>query len=188
MQDILYPALICIKGDDEMFLEAIIISVIIGFIRRGSLRGFKRLNKLTALLFVVGLVIQYMLGTLDQLAESNSLDLIMKYSKPIQILSYILIFIGIFTNIKFKSLWAVLVGYIFNFLSIATNNWIMPNLIGEEVEGAKLAVLGKTIQFFEPYPFPKVLSLGDLIIAFGIFSLIQEIMLEKDSNSYSFKL
>lgn len=170
-----------------MFLEAIILSVIIGFIKGGNLRGFKRLNKLSAFLFIVGAVIQYLLGTLDQLVESNSIDLVMKYNKPIQILSYAFILTGIFTNIKFKSLWAVLVGYIFNFLSVAFNDWVMPNLFSEEVESAKLAMLGKTIQFVEPYPFPKLLSLGDLIIAFGIFSLIQEIMLEGDGSTYSFK-
>lgn len=170
-----------------MFLEAIILSAIIGFIRGGNLRGFKRLNKLSAFLFIVGAVIQYLLGTLDQLVESNSIDLIMKYNKPIQILSYAFILTGIFTNIKFKSLWVVLIGYIFNFLSVAFNDWVMPNLFSEEVESAKLAMLGKTIQFVEPYPFPKVISLGDLIIAFGIFSLIQEIMLEGDGSTYSFK-
>jgi hypothetical protein len=170
-----------------MFLEAIIISVIIGFIKGGNLRGIRRINKLSALLFVVGVVIQYLLGSLDQLVESNSIDLIMKYNKPIQILSYAFILTGIFTNIKFKSLWAVLLGYIFNFLSVAFNDWVMPNLFSEEVESAKLAMLGKTIQFVEPYPFPKVISLGDLIIAFGIFSLIQEIMLEGDGSTYSFK-
>jgi hypothetical protein len=170
-----------------MFLEAIILSAIIGFIRGGNLRGFKRLNKLSAFLFIVGAVIQYLLGTLDQLVESNSIDLIMKYNKPIQILSYAFILTGIFTNIKFKSLWVVLIGYIFNFLSVAFNDWVMPNLFSEEVESAKLAMLGKTIQFVEPYPFPKLLSLGDLIIAFGIFSLIQEIMLEGDGSTYSFK-
>lgn len=170
-----------------MFLEAIILSVIIGFIKGGNLRGFKRLNKLSAFLFIVGAVIQYLLGTLDQLVESNSIDLVMKYNKPIQILSYAFILTGIFTNIKFKSLWVVLVGYIFNFLSVAFNDWVMPNLFSEEVESAKLAMLGKTIQFVEPYPFPKVISLGDLIIAFGIFSLIQEIMLEGDGSTYSFK-
>ncbi len=170
-----------------MILEAIIISVIIGFIRGGNLRGLRRVNKLTALLFILGALIQYLLVSLDQLADNNSIALIIRYSKPIQILSYILILIGLFTNIKFKSLWVVFTGYILNFLFLLSNNWTIPNLIGEEAVAGRFPILGKIIQFHTPYPLPKAISVGDLIIAFGIFSFIQEIMLEGDGSKYTFK-
>lgn len=170
-----------------MILEAIIISVIIGFIRGGNLRGLRRVNKLTALLFILGALIQYLLVSLDQLADNNSIALIIRYSKPIQILSYILILIGLFTNIKFKSLWVAFTGYILNFLFLLSNNWTIPNLIGEEAVAGRFPILGKIIQFHTPYPLPKAISVGDLIIAFGIFSFIQEIMLEGDGSKYTFK-
>jgi len=163
-----------------MFLEAIVISVIIGFIRGGNLRGFRRLNKITMFLFILGVVIQYLLPSIGDFANMSNMELIVKFSKPIQILSYILILIGILTSINFRSLWVVLVGYLLNFISTVLNGWTMPNIVENGLENVKLPVLGKTIQFFEPYPFPKVLSLGDIIIAFSIFSLIQEIMLSDE--------
>ena len=163
-----------------MFLEAIVLSVIIGYIRGGKLRGSRRLNRITILLLILGIAIQYVLTYAGEFADISNMELIVKYNKIIQILSYILILIGILTNIKVKSMWAVLAGYILNFISTILNGWNMPNILENGAENVSLPVLGKTIQFFAPYPLPKVLSLGDVIISFGIFSLIQEIMLSDD--------
>lgn len=170
-----------------MFIEAIVISLIIGFIRGGKLRGFRRLNKVTTLLFILGAVVQYLISSIGQFADASSVELILRYIKPIQILSYLLILVGLLTNYRVRSIWPVLVGYILNFISLVSNGWLMPDLVANEVENVKLAFLGKTIQFFEPYPLPKLISLGDLIIAFGIFSLIQEMMLSDDGYRTNYR-
>ncbi|CCQ94610.1 conserved membrane hypothetical protein [[Clostridium] ultunense Esp] len=165
-----------------MFAEAILISIILGLIRGGNLKRFKSINHKTMWIFILGILIQYILGFLSKAEGIDSLNKILLYNKQLQILSYILILIGILFNLKLRSLWVVLLGYVLNFLVLATNNWERPNLINNPImDHIKFPFLGDTILFSESYPLPKIISLGDLIISFGIFALIQEIMLGEDS-------
>lgn len=187
-----------------MFIESIVISIIIGFIRGGKIRKFKAKNHKTIWILLFGMVIQYALIFLNRVEEIGSISKILSYTKEILIISYLLILIGLVTNLKFRSLWAVLIGYMMNFLVIAANGWKKPILlegielsnakglkemieIGKNalytpiVESTKYPVLGDIIIFSNPYPISKIISLGDLVISFGIFALIQEIMLGEDS-------
>ncbi len=187
-----------------MFIEAILISIIIGFVRGGKLRRFKVINRKTMWTLLLGMVIQYMLIFLNRIEEIGSMSKILSYSKEMLIISYGLILIGILTNLNFKSLWTVLAGFIMNLLVIAANGWKRPILLegikltnieglkemiemGKNalytpiVESTKFPILGDIIIFSKPYPISRIISLGDLIISFGIFALIQEIMLGEDS-------
>ena len=187
-----------------MFIESIVISIIIGFIRGGKIRKFKAKNHKTIWILLFGMVIQYALIFLNRVEEIGSISKILSYTKEILIISYLLILIGLVTNLKFRSLWAVLIGYMMNFLVIAANGWKKPILLeGIElfnvkglkemiemgksalytpiVESTKYPALGDIIIFSNPYPISKIISLGDLVISFGIFALIQEIMLGEDS-------
>jgi len=56
------------------------------------------------------------------------------------------------------------------------------------MEGTKYPVLGDIIVFSKPYPIPKIISFGDLLIGFSIFLLIQEIMLSEDSFMGGYRL
>lgn len=171
-----------------MFVEAILISIIIGLIRGGKLRRFKSINHKTMWIFILGILVQYILVFLSKAEEIDSLNKILVYSRQLQIFSYILILIGILFNLKLRSLWAVLLGYVLNFLVLVTNNWERPNLINNPIiEDIKFPFLGDTILFAEPYPLPKIISLGDLIMSFGIFALIQEIMLGEDPYMGGFR-
>ncbi len=49
-------------------------------------------------------------------------------------------------------------------------------------DSTKYSILGDIIVFANPYPISRIISLGDLIISFGIFALIQEIMLGQGSS------
>lgn len=187
-----------------MFIEAILFSLIIGLIRGGKLRRFKAINHKSSWIFILGMLIQYVLIFLNRIEEMKAINNILVYTKEIFIVSYILILIGILTNIKFRSLWAILVGFVLNFIALATNGWKMPvlldgiRLIGLDglyeiiekgnsslyvpiSEGIKYPILGNIIIFSNPYPIARIISLGDMIISFGIFALIQEIMLGEDS-------
>lgn len=172
-----------------MFIEAILISMILGLIRGGKLRRFKSINHKTMWIFILGILIQYILAFLSEVNDIDNLNRILIYNKQIQIVSYVLILVGIVSNLKFRSLWAILLGYILNFIVLVTNNWQIPNLVSNSiVDQIKLPVLADTILFSEPYPLPKVISIGDLIISFGIFALIQEIMLTEDNFMSGYRL
>ncbi|WP_094548988.1 DUF5317 family protein [Petroclostridium xylanilyticum] len=43
----------------------------------------------------------------------------------------------------------------------------------------RLSILADIIAIPKPYPLPKVLSIGDIFIAFGVFVFIQEAMLSR---------
>ncbi|NMB26525.1 MAG: DUF5317 domain-containing protein [Tissierellia bacterium] len=194
-----------------MFIEAILISIIIGLLRGGKLKRFKAINHKTMWILVFGMVIQYILVFLNRVEEIGSISKILLYTKQAQIISYILILIGIVTNFRFKSLCIVLVGFLMNFFAIMTNGWRRPILLegvkltnssglyemiemGKValytpiVESTKYPILGDIIIFAEPYPISRIISLGDLIISFGIFALIQEIMLGKSSFMKGYRL
>lgn len=188
-----------------MFIEAILISIIIGLIRGGKLKRFKAINHKTMWLIVFGIVIQYILTFLNRADEMASMSTILSYTKSAQIISYILILIGIAANFKFKSLWIVLAGFLMNFFVTGVNGWRRPILLEgikltnasslyEMIEAGNVAlytpitdstkysILGDIIVFANPYPISRIISLGDLIISFGIFALIQEIMLGQGSS------
>ena len=175
-----------------MFVEAILISIIIGLLRGGKLRRFNNVHNKTIWLLLSGMLIQYMLIFANKLEEMESINKVLKYNKEILIFSYALILIGILTNIRLKSLWMVLLGYFLNFLVLASNGWRIPiiegiglanmeNSIYNYIDGGtKFPQLGDTIFFSKPYPIPRIISLGDLVISFAIFALIQEIMMGED--------
>lgn len=160
-----------------MIIEAIVLSIMIGLFRGGKLRKFKALNQRTFWVLILGLVINYFIDFVSTSDDLSNLNIIMQYNRQINIFSYILIFIGIVANIRFKSMWAVLAGLALKIVSLSTNGWIMPNLVDNPSANVNFPILGQTIRFYEPYPIPQTLSLGDIIISFGIFALIQELML-----------
>ncbi len=193
-----------------MFIEAILFSLIIGIIKGGKLRNFKGINHRTLWVLILGMLIQYVLIFLNRIEQMKIVNNILSYTKVILIFSYILILIGIFTNIKFKSLWAILVGFILNLLVMIANGWKMPillegvNLTGFETlyeliekgkssfyvaigENIRYPILGDIIIFANPYPIARIISIGDIIISFGIFAFIQEIMLGEDYFSRGYR-
>lgn len=171
-----------------MFVEALILSIIIGLIRGGKIKRIRILNSGSIWVLLLGIVIQYLLSILNLVEGNGSVVFILKYTTQIQVFSYILILIGIIMNIRIKSLWALFVGYGLNFISLAFNGWVIPNLIESPTQDVKFPILGYTIEFFEPYPLPKILTLGDIIISFGIFALIQEVMVGGSSYSRGYRL
>lgn len=194
-----------------MFIEAILISIIIGLVRGGKLKRFKAISHKTMWVLILGMIIQYILVFLNRVEEIGSISKVLLYTKEVQIISYILILIGVVANFKFRSLWAVLVGFLMNFFVIGTNGWKRPILLeGIELtsmsglnkmiemgkvalytpitENTKYPILGDIIVFADPYPISRIISLGDLIISFGIFALIQEIMLGGSSFRKGYRL
>ena len=188
-----------------MFIEIIILSIIIGLVRGGKLSRFKRVNFKKMWVLILALIIQYFLVTINFIEELHYLDGVFRFTKQLSIISYILLFIGIIINLRYRSLWVVLAGSIMNILAMIFNGWKRPilvegiELLGFEdlgflleqgklplytpiVEKTKLAILGDIIVLPKPYPYPHIFSLGDFIIYLGLFVLIQEIMISEDRD------
>jgi hypothetical protein len=120
----------------------------------------------------------------------------------IHLISYGLLFAGAYFNIKKLSFKIILIGFAINFLVIILNGGQMPvsadamlkagldkNL--EVIQNGKIVThtiinsttkvsfLGDIFRLSRPYPMPKVYSVGDIIMAIGVFAYIQEIMVKK---------
>ena len=187
-----------------MLIEAIILSVLIGWFRGGRLSKFRSLKEKSLWFLAIGILIQGAITFSNNFIGIESLDRILTYSKEIMLLSFILIVIGIVMNYKFKSLWITFVGFLMNFLAFFSNGWKKPilleglNLAGKAslievikessislftpiVEGVKYPILGNIIIFAKPYPMAKLVSIGDIIVGIGIFIFIQDIMFRESS-------
>lgn len=188
-----------------MFIEVIILSIIVGLIRGGKFTRLFKVNYKRMWLLIFAFVFQYFIVFINSIEEIQMAEKLSSYGKQLLILSYILLFIGIFTNIKYRSLWVVLGGTLLNLFVLVANQWKKPilketlNLVGLNnlyvmLEGnnlplytaisdkTKFPMLGDIITVSKPYPFPHIMSIGDLIICFGLYTLIQEIMLMEGTS------
>ncbi len=181
-----------------MLWTFLILSVVIGWIRGGTLRRFGGISLKTMWIFVLAFILQILLVLLGV----NGTSIILNYIRPIYIVSYLLLFIGIVLNIKYRELIVILIGGLLNLFVFISNSGKIPvtveglRLAGLDnianfvqagkmslyiplSEGVKYGFLGQIITIGQPYPYPQVLSIGDVIIALGLFVFIQGVMLDR---------
>jgi len=167
------------------------------------LRGgkFSRLSNLSVKklwLFVLALIIQW--GIV--LFGLNGNEFVLKYALELNILSYILMFIGFIINIRQRTFIVVLIGMLLNILVMFANGWRTPiSIDGLRLAGyselaeltlsgklafyvpldttSKYGFLCKIITVPPPYFFPQVFSIGDAFISLGLFLFIQNIMIDE---------
>lgn len=184
-----------------LIIETITLSLIIGKLRGGSIRNIGNLyiNKwyLLVMSFLVEIVSLLIItrtnGSLGRFLEDKFLFL--------HIFAYFLLVLCLLMNYREKGLKISLVGSILNFLPILLNNGRMPvstkalkfsNLYTQLAlleegrilthalvdKSTKLTFLADIIPIPKPYPLPKIISFGDILIALGLFVLIQTYMKE----------
>lgn len=173
-----------------MIFEAIIIGLIIGTIANG------RLHFLTEVEFKGWTLI--LVGALLQVSPILMTNLTVKH--PIlqwtPLIGMACIAAAVAINWKLKGFRIILLGALLNIVAMALHSGKMPIHLGMmELAGLKAVAdsvrdqfvvnyvgfdqvtdvfkwLGKCIPIPKPYPFPKVLSLGDLLITAGIIRFI----------------
>ncbi len=179
-----------------MFIEALILGILIGLVRRGKIYrlsyvdfNMSPLIYISALLYISIIVMN--LGLLD----FNTF----LYTAFI-ICSYILIGIFLIANISKKFMFVPIIGLCSNLLCFIVNDFKFPidskavlNFYGNEmyellqsgkirfyipVENAYLSFLGNIINIDKFYG-KIILSIGDIIISIGIILIIQAIMSDK---------
>ncbi len=185
-----------------MIIEPTIISIIVAKLRKGKFSNLENLEIRAWYLLLIAAGIQILSSIIK---KNNLLENGLIY---LHILSYILIIICIILNIKRKSMKAFLLGVILNFIVIFANGGMMPvsldgimginDNISRELPisaynikhqglnaDTKFVYLADIILIAKPYPFPKILSIGDIFIMIGLFIFIQEAMViddKKDPN------
>lgn len=176
-----------------MFLEALILGIIIGFVRRGKISRLAYVNfngkpliYISALLYLAIIIMN--LGLFNYSSSLYSIFLI---------LSYVLTLIFLIANISMKFMFIPLIGLLSNTLVFLVNGFKYPlateaaaKMYGTEIyelltngkilfftpaESATLSFLGNTIAIGNYL----IVSPGDIIAAIGVALVVQAIISDK---------
>lgn len=176
-------------------LWAVLIGLIIGYLRGGRLTNLAQLNLQSGWLILIALVIQILIFPLG-----DRPPLVQVGTEWFHILSYILLLV--FVGLNFRQ-WPILVmgaGLISNFLVVAVNGGRMPasewalrqaglmevaDILAQGLphgnvipmsETTKLNFLGDIFPIPSFIPFANAMSIGDLLLAIGIVLLLAKNM------------
>ncbi len=180
-----------------MLIEGLLLSLIIAKIRGGKFKCLGQVSIRNSWMFIMAFAVEF--GTL--FAVSAGIEAVREYSMYLHTISYIILFSGILTNREHPSMWVILAGSVLNFIVIFLNGGAMPISIeglyraglSEEAQMistggiithqpltplTKLPFLADVIVLPPPYPFAKLMSIGDFVICIGIFMFVQKAMLQ----------
>jgi hypothetical protein len=178
-----------------MVFDGILISFIVGVLRKGNLRAFSQLNLKWGWVFPLLLVVQ-----LAVFSFQNNSEFLGQLSGSIYIVVYIVGLIFLFLNRKHPGFILIFIGVFLNFIVMVLNGGRMPVSVEaaavldpgyiqalKESLYAKhtmltstthLGFLGDVIPISDPYPRTQIISIGDIIMNIGIFFFIQYLMVK----------
>ena len=184
-----------------LYVYIIIISIIIGLLCNGKLSSLSQISLKRMELIVLACLIQ---GGLIFLG-SKKVKFVLDYSSYMIIFSYIVLLLAVWYNKKLKGINFIALGIIFNFIVIVANGGHMPVLLSSLykaglndfalvlkegtyvthtliTEKTLFGFLADVIPLSPPFPDPSVVSAGDFLMFYGVFSLIQNAMVKKEQN------
>jgi hypothetical protein len=184
-----------------MVYDGIVIGLIVGFIRGGFSNGLTALSQIRirgGWIFPVLLLLQFALyhwhdnfPVIEKMGQYNGYIYLAVYAAGLYVL---------WLNRKEKGFWWIFAGVALNFLVMLLNAGKMPvsveaasmvdpaqlqlltagKLVTKHIvldHSTRLPFLGDIIPITSPYPISQVISVGDVIINFGIFMYLQQVML-----------
>ncbi|MFA5523953.1 MAG: DUF5317 domain-containing protein [Tissierellales bacterium] len=178
-----------------MLIESGIIAILFGKISGGKFSRLAHLEFKRIWVFALALIIQASVILLGV----NENEFVLKYIREINGLSYVLMFIGIIINAKYRTFLIMLLGMLMNVFVMFSNGWRTPiSIDGLKLAGyselaeitlsgklafyipldelSKYGSLSKIITIPPPYFFPQILSIGDMFISLGLFLFIHSVM------------
>lgn len=188
-----------------MVVESVVSSVVVGKLRKRKILNIADVELRGWYLFIFALFLELSSNLVVAYNRTSFSATIEKYFIYIHFMSYTMVFIGMYLN-KYKLSFKILfTGSFLNFLCIMANGGHMPiwlnglkiaGLIPEDASNAaldlshalidtstRLKILADIIPIPKQYPLAKVLSIGDILIAVGVFIFIQEAMKGKQESA-----
>lgn len=178
-----------------MIIEAFILSILIGFIRRGNLGNLGRTPLRHFYLFV--LPIALFAAAYYALCALGGKHFLL-YIRAANLLQYVILLTAIGLNLHLSGMWLAGIGTFLNFLVMTVNGGVMPvsmkalqtarltDLMNPEHGLLRHAIMTpethlKAIADIIPIPgyafiMPQVASVGDLMVAVAVFVLVQRYM------------
>lgn len=178
-------------------IEAFVISFIIALVRKGSIKAWALLDLGGTEWIFAGAIMQY--GALY--LAGRDISFFVMYGPWFFIASFFPLLYGVWASRRLPGLRWVGVGLILNMIVITANGGSMPvnmavaervglEAVAEPLQDARqfrhqpmdastrLWFLGDVIPIPPPYPRAGVASIGDLLMVFGVFVLVQRTMVE----------
>jgi len=184
-----------------LYVYLVIISISIGLFRKGKLSSLANISLKKTELIVLAALVQAGLIFLG----GRKINFILNYSTYLLIFSYLLLLYVSWYNKDLKGIKLIALGIGLNFIVIVANSGQMPVLLASLYkaglydfvqtikEGTYVThtlitdktlfkFLADVIPLSSPFPDPSVVSIGDFLMFYGVFSLIQNAMLIKENN------
>jgi hypothetical protein len=193
-----------------MIFETIVLAVIAGYIFKGDIRRIADSSPdgaapIRGLFFIFGALIVRNIPVIFKLGILKQFSYMMEFAAPNMFLfSYLMMAIGLFFNIRHRPIIIMFFGTVLNFIVIFANYGFMPVSRQLLVRGdfdfstvvdgrldmnhivstsqTKLMLLGDIILISRPYPFPQLLSIGDIFMCVGLFVYIFTEMTSRPAN------
>ncbi|WP_394172106.1 DUF5317 domain-containing protein [Guptibacillus hwajinpoensis] len=179
-----------------MVFDGIILSILIGFLRRGSIKGFAYLSFRAGWIFPLLLLVEILVFVFQ-----TSYSWVATLSAPLFMIIYIVGLIFLWLNRKMNiGILLLFIGVLLNFIVMFVNGGRMPvsleaatildpayaeaiknGLYGKHAvltDHTLVGFLGDVIPITDPYPKDQVISIGDIVMNIGIFIFIQHVMVK----------
>ena len=185
-----------------MLSETLILALTAGLLSGGRIRNLLNIRIVWPGLIFAGLTLRNLPVLLNRVAPQvfrlpfltdNGLD-IRTIAATFFVASYIFLIAGVVVNIRGWPMAVMLAGILMNFIVIVQNGGFMPVSINAlenagfpmtrivdglidlnhivETDQTRLMVLADIIPVTKPYPFQKMLSVGDLFLCLGLYSYL----------------
>jgi len=184
-----------------LYLYLIVVSILIGLIRKGNLISLTNISLKKKEFIVLAALIQAGLIFFG----GRKVVFVLKYSAYPMIFSYVLLLYVAWINKEIKGIDMIALGIGLNFFVILANSGQMPVLLSslykaglhdfiqnlkEGTYATHVLISEKTLFKFladviplsPPFPDPSVVSVGDFLMFYGVFSLIQDAMITRDNS------
>ncbi len=179
-----------------MFFAAVIISILWAKLRGGDLGRLGQVDLKGTWLVFLAFGIQGLLSWGGSLGWAG----VVPWIPILAFLSYALILAGLYLNRSYPGVWAMIAGAAGNFLVIMANGGRMPvsaaamKVLGVDTSQAfrspnfthqimtpetTLFWLADIIPVISPFSQKVIISLGDILIVYGIFRMIQAVTREQ---------
>jgi hypothetical protein len=176
-----------------MVFDGIVISFLVGLLRKGNLKGIASLKLKGGWIFPLLLLIEFIVFFFQ-----NQWKVLGQASEFIYMLVYIVGLFFLYINRKNPGFLIIFIGVFLNFIVMILNGGRMPvsehaasvldpsyiealkgSLYAKHellTQSTKLGFLGDVIPLSKPYPRTQIISIGDVIMNIGIFLFIQHLM------------
>ena len=182
-----------------MNIEAAILSLVVGLIRHGRISNLIRIPFRGAYAFAIPLALFAIASYLTHHTSDPSLAVL--GTRATNILQYLVLLTAIGLNLHIREMKIMGIGAFSNFLTLAVNGGVMPISLWAARASGVYPFLARTklvrhaimtpdsrlrpLTDIIPVPgFHTVLSLGDVVLAVGIFMLIQRFMFMPSSGAH----